>query len=197
MLPGVSRCLVHLIRHPTPDVAAGICFGRLDLTLAPSASQEIQVALPSIPAVTTVWTSPAGRCRALASAQGAALVEDPRLQELDFGCWEGLPWSTVPRAEIDRWAARVWDYRPGGGESLADLWQRVAAFASDAELQERRTAGSDVLIVSHHGPLRVLHCIGHGWPLSRYFEASFGFGADGLRSWPESLDSTAGPDGAG
>jgi alpha-ribazole phosphatase len=192
--------VVYLIRHPTPAVAAGVCYGRLELALAPSASQEIQIALRAIAAVTTVWTSPATRClelaTAVASAQGATLVEDPRLQELDFGCWEGLPWSAVPGAEIDQWAAQVWDYTPGGAESLADLWQRVAAFAADARLQERRMAGSDVLIVSHHGPLRVLHCLGQDWDSSRYFEASFGFGAEGLRSWPESLGSIAGPGSA-
>jgi alpha-ribazole phosphatase len=182
--------LVYLIRHPMPAVAAGICYGRLDLPLASSASRDIDLVVRTIDQLATVWSSPATRCRelavAVASAQGAALMEDPRLQELDFGCWEGLAWSAVPRADLDRWAAQVWNYAPGGGESLGELWRRVEAFAAQARLEEYRNAGSDVLVVAHHGPLRVLHCLGQGWGASRYFEAEFPFGADGLRTWPES-----------
>ena len=43
---------------------------------------------------------------------------DARLVELDFGSWEMHHWDTIPRAQIDAWAADVALYRPGDGESV-------------------------------------------------------------------------------
>ena len=44
---------------------------------------------------------------------------------MDFGRWEGLPWSAVPRAELDAWAADLMHARPHGGESVAMLLART------------------------------------------------------------------------
>lgn len=179
--------MVYLIRHTTPAVTPGTCYGRLELPLAQSSIWEIEAVLQRVPPITTIWTSPAERCRRLARAlavyRGARLQEDRRLLELDFGSWEGLRWSEVPRDEIDAWAADLWRYAPGGGESLAMLWRRVTAFAEDVNLRAAQRAPEGTLVVTHHGPLRVLHCIGRHLEAGRFFETHFGFGADGLRAW--------------
>ena len=145
-----------LVRHTRLAVAPGTCYGRLDLPLADTGVQDVAAAIARIPASDFLFTSPAKRCRtlaaALASRDGIAVHEDPRLLELDFGEWEGKGWDDVPRPEIDRWAQNPLHTAPGGGESLRSMWERIAEFMRDSLGQSSGTT----TIVSHHGPLRVL-----------------------------------------
>ena len=98
-----GRLVIALVRHPPPHVAAGICYGSTDLGLAdPASVASLAVRLRALPG--TLWTSPLRRCRSVADAVGPNLVE-ARLRELDFGAWEGLAWSDIPRAALDAWAA--------------------------------------------------------------------------------------------
>lgn len=164
-----------------------LCYGRLDVPLAESASAEIAAVCARLTAVERVITSPARRCLQLADEVvrrfDARLDIEAALLELDFGDWEGLRWREIDRAAIEAWAADPWGYRPGGGESLAELWQRVSALVRRLALPGLDAAPSSVLLVAHHGPLRVLHCLGAGYGPERFFEATFDFGAAGLRAW--------------
>ena len=146
--------MVYLIRHTTPAIEAGVCYGRSDLALADTAPREIAAVLEAIPDITIVYSSPAQRClrlaQAVTAAQGIDHQTDPRLQEIDFGDWEGRRWDDIPVADIARWDAQLWDHTPGGGESLRDLWQRVAEFSDDGgrldpvHFHRRGSVGVDV-----------------------------------------------------
>ena len=139
--------MIALVRHPPVRVAPGICYGRLDLPLLDSASiAPITMRFAGFGGA--VWTSPACRCRQVAAAIGAYRVDD-RLQELDFGQWEGMLWDDVPRAALDRWAADPAGFAPPGGESGVALVARVTAFC-------RALPPGDHVIVTHGGPLKVL-----------------------------------------
>ena len=148
---------IALVRHLRPLIAPGICYGRLDVPPHPDAVAELPRLLAGLVgfAPTAVLTSPALRCRALAGAvaerQGLQAEPDDRLHELDFGLWEGKPWDSVPRAELDRWAAAPLTFRAPGGESGAELVARVSGFAARLLAE-----GRDVVVVSHGGPLRIL-----------------------------------------
>jgi len=48
--------------------------------------------------------------------------------EMDFGRWDGLPWSLIPRDEIDVWCEHFADHAPGVGESLRQFMTRVHAW---------------------------------------------------------------------
>lgn len=139
-----------LLRHPPALGAAGLCYGRLDLEADPAqiaASAAAVAAWPDLP----VFTSPARRCLALAQRLHPAPQIIPELQELDFGRWEGLLWDDVPRAELDAWAADIWHYRPGGGESAAMLlarWQRLVSRWQAANVER-------AVVVSHAGVIRL------------------------------------------
>jgi alpha-ribazole phosphatase len=140
-----------LLRHLPALIAPGHCYGRLDLPPGPADPAPTLAGLAGFAAAALV-SSPAARCRALADAAAARLGLpprfEPRLLELDFGAWEGLPWDDVPRAALDAWAADPWGFAPPGGESGAALVARVrAAFA---ELPP------GAVVVSHGGPLKVL-----------------------------------------
>jgi alpha-ribazole phosphatase len=154
---------ITLIRHPRPLIEPGVCYGRLDMPLHPSAEAVIaRIAADLAPGgISRVWTSPARRCRALADAiatvRAVPLTVDARLRELDFGDWEGRPWDAVARAELDSWAAAPLTFAPPGGETGTALIARVRDF--EAEI---RAGLQDCAVVSHGGPLNVLAALLHG-----------------------------------
>lgn len=146
-----------LLRHPPVSVTAGTCYGRLDVPLAPGWQSRIaaQAALVARVAPERIWCSPARRCLSVADALSRRLeleaVTDARLLELDFGEWEGSAWEDVPRAALDRWAADPLGFRPPGGESGAELVERVGSFA-----RMLTDAARPCAVISHGGPLRLL-----------------------------------------
>lgn len=157
--------ILTLLRHPRPRVADGICYGRTDCAADARHEQtvldELLRALPR----QRVLSSPALRCRGLASRLCAGwqipCEIEPRLQEMDFGRWEGLSWEAVPRAELDAWAGQPVDYAPGGGESLCDMAGRVRAWAHEAAAVQ-----ADVLAITHGGVMRLLTAWSRGDPLT-------------------------------
>jgi alpha-ribazole phosphatase len=149
---------LYLIRHARPDIGDGICYGSTDLPVAQQEHQRLLAALVSnLPKHVPVFSSPLRRCRELATPLANALesgevIYDPRLAEMHFGAWEMRPWSEIPRDEVDAWAKDLHRYRPGGGESVLEMAQRVHAFYS--ELRLRPCAGA--VVVCHAGTIRLL-----------------------------------------
>jgi alpha-ribazole phosphatase len=140
-----------LLRHTKPAGAQGLCYGRTDLAVGPCFAAHASRIVDDLPDVARIVTSPLARCRALAEfvadARGLDLTIDPRLTEMDFGAWEGVPWFDIPRHELDAWAADLLHARPHGGESVADLRDRALAALRDH-------AGPGVLVVTHHGVIK-------------------------------------------
>ena len=154
---------VALIRHPRPLVAAGICYGRLDLAEHADAAVQIAAVVGALQffAPAAVWSSPALRCqgmaRAVAASCGAKLHQDVRLLEMDFGAWEGLAWDDVPREALDRWAQDPLGFAPPGGETGHALVKRVSAFHAAIVAHSK-----DCVVVTHGGPLKVLRALRGG-----------------------------------
>jgi alpha-ribazole phosphatase len=145
-----------LIRHPAVDIDAGICYGATDVPLLCDAAESARtlgerlLAL-NVPPVEGDWqTSPLSRCRLLAEALGPVHA-DARLQELDFGSWEGQRWDGLDRALLDTWAADLDHSRAHGGESVAQLALRVSSW-----LEEISRDGRPVHAITHAGVIRVL-----------------------------------------
>lgn len=99
-------------RHPTPDVAPGLCYGRWNIGLGAKADEEISAACEAPPDFDYIVCSPSWRARQLAEAlarkTGKPLEFDERLYELNFGRWEGEFW-----ADIDRKESQPWSENPG------------------------------------------------------------------------------------
>jgi alpha-ribazole phosphatase len=152
-----------LVRHPAPAIEAGICYGRTDVPLRADSSSVVAGIVEAVreSGVGVVWSSPASRClapaREVAAAIQAELRVDPRLQELDFGAWEGRRWDAVARADLDRWAADPLSFAPRGGETGLALLTRVRTV-----FQSLLLAGVDCAVISHGGPLRVLGALARG-----------------------------------
>ena len=153
---------LHLVRHPRPQIDSGICYGRTDLTACPSDLERVRHKLAAfLPNGMPVFTSPLRRCAELADTLKApSLTRDARLAEFDFGAWEKQPWQAIPRTEIDAWAADVENYRPGNGESLLQMAERVTSFYH--ELQARHIERA--MIICHAGTIRHLTACLRGLP---------------------------------
>jgi len=143
-----------LVRHPQPLVAPGICYGSTDLAVAPDQLARVLTALSaSLPKDVPLFSSPLRRCAELAaSLECASRTFDARLVEMNFGLWEMRRWDDIPRPEIDAWAGDVAAYRPGGGESVLQMAERVAAFYADlSHLRHKH-----IIVICHAGTIRLL-----------------------------------------
>ncbi|NML16017.1 histidine phosphatase family protein [Azohydromonas caseinilytica] len=130
-----ASSLIWAWRHPRPEGAQGRCIGRTDLRVDPRRARRLarridraarRAGLPRM-----VWTSPLRRCAAVGRwlrRLGWTHRIDPALLEMDFGAWDGLSWDAIARAEVDAWCADFSHGRPGGGESLARMLERAAAW---------------------------------------------------------------------
>jgi len=158
-----------LIRHPRPLLDDGICYGRLDVEAEDPQPVAARLRL-LLPAGTPVTSSPLRRARRLAAALHPRPSSDERLQEIDFGDWEGLPWERIERRLLDAWASDVLHFAPPGGESVAML--RARAIDCVGALR-----GSDHALVTHAGVIRVV--LGH-WlrlPLGEWSRLPLDFGS--------------------
>lgn len=152
-----------LQRHAPVIAEPGLCYGATNLA---AHADETQAAAQRIahrlPAGIVLRSSPLRRCAELAGAIVAlrpdlSVQHDERLAEMDFGAWEGQPWSAIAREDFEAWTADFADRRAGGrGESVRGFMQRVAA-AHDEWL----AGEGDALWVTHAGVLRAVTLL-HG-----------------------------------
>ncbi len=104
----------------------------------------------------------------LAERLGRAVEVEPGFAEMDFGTWDGLTFDEVAqqyRADLDAWVGTT-DVRPGGGESLAMVRERVLD-ALDRVLE--RHTGRTVVVASHVTPIKVVVAEAIGAPLTSQF----------------------------
>jgi broad specificity phosphatase PhoE/nicotinamide riboside kinase len=164
-LPSRGVTSAHLLRHgEVAGHATRALFGQLDVALSDEGRRQEReltrwFAANEAPP-TRIYSSDLSRCaslaRRLADAYGCAVAHDPRLREQHLGAWQGRTWEEVTRDDLERVRAYWSDYattRPTGGESLADVAARVAAWWHDVE---RGGTGDRIVVVTHVGVIRVL-----------------------------------------
>lgn len=164
---------IYLIRHTTPVFPPGMIYGRTELALRADFLEELKSVTASLPEhFDVIYSSPASRCTTLAGAIGRTYRTDDRLQELDFGDWEGKTWDTV-----DQEASKVWmdDYVNQcvpGGESMIMMHRRVTGFWEELIAQGHER----VAVVTHGGVIRLMLAMVRGLPLRDIFNIKVGYG---------------------
>lgn len=152
-----------LVRHARPLIGPGICYGATDIpadaTATQQAAQTLALALP--PGI-RIRSSPLQRCVQLTQylrelRPDLTCVVDVRLQEMDFGCWEGQRWNDIAPSELAQWTDNFGTWRCGGKESVQDVMTRVAAV-----WDETRTAGDRTAWVTHAGVIRAATLFSQG-----------------------------------
>jgi broad specificity phosphatase PhoE len=115
-----------------------------------------------------IVSSPLQRCadfaRELATQRELPLHLEARLSEYHFGDWQDLPLERIAEHDAEAlakfWADPVAS-PPPGAESLAMFEARIrAGMDALARLPQRR-----VLLVTHGGVIRLLHCLRQGLEL--------------------------------
>jgi broad specificity phosphatase PhoE len=97
------------------------------------------------------FAGPEQRARQTAELLGVQAVTEPRLADLDCGRWRGKTLQAVPTAELRTWLTDP-TQAPHGGESLAELMERVAGWL--AAVQSRPDNPSPTVAVTHPAVIR-------------------------------------------
>ncbi len=148
-----------LVRHGESVAnAQGLLLGRTDAELTPLGRTQILAARALLPdPVAEVRTSPLRRARDTAALLdlGAPVTVDERWVEIDYGEFECQPLGGIPAEVWQRWQSDR-DFRPAGGETLAEVDRRVSAACEElfAEGGAARRPGGDVVVVSHVTPIK-------------------------------------------
>ena len=161
---------IYLIRHTTPSVAKGICYGQTDLDVTESFLEEAALIRQVVPhPIAQVYSSPLQRCARLAELlfPGGPIALMPELMELHCGSWEMQPWDDLPKDEVDPWMADFVNIRVPGGESYLDLHERVSRCFRAIAASE---ADGPKAIVAHGGVLRSIVAGITGTPLIDSFK---------------------------
>ncbi|MET9616970.1 histidine phosphatase family protein [Kitasatospora indigofera] len=98
--------------------------------LEPAGLQQAERAAGALPAAARAYASPSPRCAATAAALGLRAEPAPALAGCAMGRWTGLTLAEVAAAEggaVARWLSDP-AAAPHGGESLFDLFARVAGW---------------------------------------------------------------------
>ena len=140
---------IYLIRHTTPKIEKGICYGQSDIELAHSFEEEAQKVLNQLPQqFDVVYSSPLKRCNQLATLINPNYIADPRLKELNFGDWELKKWEDIPSNKITPWYDDWVNVPNKNGESCFQLVERMKSFLDEQSNLNR------VAIVTHSGLIR-------------------------------------------
>ena len=167
---------IYLIRHTTPDIEKGICYGQTDIGLADTFEKEavsIRNRCSEVFNNAPIYSSPLKRCYKLAHflAQSEP-IKDMRLLELNFGDWEMKRWDEIDQEKLGEWMSDFVNVRCPHGESYQDLYKRSASFYEDMTRNEHEK----IFIVTHAGVIRSLLAHLTATPLNDSFNFKVGFG---------------------
>ncbi len=186
---------IYLIRHTTPKVEKGVCYGFSDLEVADSYEEELSLLSKKViqnlkkqyyknaeQEELLIYTSPLQRCSILAKDLKTNLQNyfhpkikrNKNLKEMNFGDWELKKWNEINEGELKQWTDNfVTEFAPNG-ESFEVLNKRVIDFWQKNIKAEK---GKIALIVCHAGVIRSILCHVLQIPLHKAFLVSIDYGS--------------------
>jgi alpha-ribazole phosphatase len=166
---------LYLIRHTTPDIDKGICYGSTDINVAESFENELDTVQEKLQSVkfSHFYSSPLLRCSRLAQKlYNGTIVYDERLKELNFGTMEMKAYDQMDKQWLDKWMGDFVNVCCPQGESFLQLQKRVVDFYEEILKKEEPVIG----IATHGGVIRSLICHALGIPLANAFKIVFDWG---------------------
>nr|WP_315051224.1 histidine phosphatase family protein [uncultured Brevundimonas sp.] len=144
---------IYLVRHGVHDQLGGRLSGRTPGVLmgqAGLAQAEAAAERLSGRNVETVYTSPMERTRQtaepIARACAAPLVEEPALNEIDFGDWNGAAFADLDRQpEWRRWNTDRDHARAPSGETMLKVQLRLSRWLEDVT-----QGGAEAIVAVSH-----------------------------------------------
>ncbi|WDP91718.1 MAG: histidine phosphatase family protein [Desulfobacter sp.] len=121
-----------------------------------------------------VYTSALTRCRetAATSCPGSVPAVDTRLNEIDLGDWDGQSFDRIKSghpALFEQRGREIYNFRPPGGESFKDLFDRVSPFFNQLPIT------SHTLVVTHAGVIRAMRCFWAGESMEKLLTFKTGY----------------------
>ena len=166
---------VYLIRHTTPNIAKGICYGQLDVSIEPTCFEKefenIQMKLPK--GIEQCYSSPLIRCSHLAQRLFGTPVIDANLMEINFGDWENIAWNEIPSDKLTLWMNDFVNIKTPNGESYIDLHFRNTQFLNSILEKEYQK----VAVVTHAGNIRSIISYVLDLPLQNSFKIELNYGS--------------------
>jgi alpha-ribazole phosphatase len=148
---------------------SGVFCGRHDPDLIPQAVTAARRTArhPALAGADLVVSSPAGRAHATAVelvGDGPPPLVDERLQEIDFGAWDGLmPSQVAELPEYLSWLDDPAHHAPPGGETASAARDRLVE-----AVDEHLRAAQRLVLVSHKGSIRLIVSHYTGLPIAAY-----------------------------
>ena len=151
-----------LVRHAQPLIAPGICYGQLDVAAVAGETEVCARRLATaLPPGLRVLSSPLQRCEQLASVlyglrPDLAYKTESRLQEMNFGQWEGRPWQAIDPRALQAWTTDFATYAVGeNGDSASSFMARVRSVFDEID-------GQNTLWITHAGVIRAVQLLAQG-----------------------------------
>lgn len=162
---------IYLLRHTTPFIEKGICYGQSNIDVDDNFYNEANDILQKVNQLTIqkVVSSPLKRCLALANFINLPYTSNPAYKEINFGDWELKAWNQIPEEEINPWMQNFVTTPATNGESYIDLFNRC--------IPEIKKETNQTLIITHAGIIRAIlaHCT--NTPLTDSFNFKIPYGA--------------------
>ncbi len=165
-----------LIRHTTPDIKKGICYGQTDIDVINTFSEEIKPIQKQVSFNnddTVYYSSPLKRCKILAEKLSDKIIFDDRLKELDFGDWELKDWNDIDKNDLDIWMNDFVNEPTKNGESYIDLHKRTTSFLEEIKLKNH----TKIIVITHAGVIRSLASYINKTSLKDSFDLKLNYGA--------------------
>lgn len=166
---------IYLIRHTTPQVEKGICYGFSDIDVAQSFKEEVKIIKEKLKAInfTHFYSSPLIRCQQLAqNLHRENIIYDERLKELNFGKMELIAYNDMDEEWLEKWMNDFVNIECPDGESFQQLQDRVIKFYQELLQKDETIIG----IATHGGVIRSLICHILDIPLQNAFKIVFDWG---------------------
>lgn len=148
---------IYLVRHTITITDKTVCYGHADV---PVDTNQFKISYHPISKkipedIDIIYSSPLIRCSILAEQlikekyTGGSVKYDDRIKELNFGDWEMKKWDEVNQQELEKWMINFTTEKVPGGESNADLHERVTDFWNELIKEYKNCC-----IVTHAGVIR-------------------------------------------
>lgn len=158
-----SRTEIYLVRHGETEMnIKGVYYGWTDVGLSEKGVMQAEDLYEILQDVHFDAVISSSLVRAVETASIVSgydpdeIIKDDRLRELNFGEWEGIHHRELKenhKEALEKWGSDWKNTSPPGGESFFEIYIRVKSSIEDI-IKEYR--GKRVLIVSHHGTMRII-----------------------------------------
>lgn len=168
---------IYLVRHTRVSIQTGICYGQFDVPLCGNFLQDFARIKEKLPAdFNKVFSSPSTRCRLLAEHISPCPAEyHDSLMEMNFGNWENKAWDSLEQKQLNHWMDNFVYVETPQGESLLQLYQRVALFLDSLRSEKYEK----VALITHAGVIRCIWSYILDLPLKNIFKIPVDYG-DGM-----------------